>query len=224
MLRMLPRPGENLSSPSEQVIARAPTRGRQGAARLLRPSGQSAVKASMPVRRPRCKVCRSPNEHDVNVALVSGEAVRSIAARFGHSKSSLLRHYHDCLPRSLIIAQQTKKLTESEFILAEICRMVGDAKRILALAEKAGDLRTALSAVRELRGLYEVMSRSAVPQSNPSAQVNVLVAPDILALRQTLLQALDPFPEARTVVAQALVTAANTRAQTAKPSVSFDAN
>lgn len=155
MLRMRPRPRAKLSSPSEQVIARAPTRGRQqSAARLPRPSGQPAVKVSMPVR-PRCKVCRSPNEHDVNVALVSGEAVRSIAARFGHSKSSLLRHYHECLPQSLIAAQQTKKLTEAEFILAEVCRMVGDVKRMLALAEKAGDLRTALRAVRELRGLYE---------------------------------------------------------------------
>src|ERR1051325_1740432 len=123
MIRKLPRPRTKLSSPSEQVIARAPTRGRQSAARLLRPSGQPAVRASMPTRRPRCKVCRSPNEHDVNVALVSGEAVRSIAERFGHSKSSLLRHKHGCVPRSLIMAQQTKGLTESEFILAEICRM-----------------------------------------------------------------------------------------------------
>jgi len=220
VFRKLPRPR---AKPSEQVIARAPTDAQQSAARVISPSAQPAVKASVPIRLPRCKVCRSPNEHDVNVALVSGEAVRSIAARFGLSKSSLLRHFNECVPQSLIMAQQTKRLTEAEFILAEVCHLVADAKRILALAEQAGDLRTALRAIRELRGLCELMGRPAVPPSNPSAQVNVLLAPDMLALRQMLLQALDPFPEARTVVAQALVTAADTTAQPANSSESFGA-
>jgi hypothetical protein len=165
----------------------------------------------------RCHVCRGPHEHEVNLALLSGEPVRSIGERFSYSKSSLLRHFHKCIPQSVIMARQSKKVSEAEFVAAELCKMVRNAKRIMALAEKAGDARTSLMAIRELRGLYEVLSRP-VAQSNPAAQVNILVAPELLALREEILKAIEPFPEARAAVSRALTAAANSRANSRKSS------
>lgn len=188
MLRMLPMPTKRSAS-STEIVSVVP-------------------RTKLPLR---CHVCRGPLEHEVNLALLSGEPVRSIAERFGYSKSSLLRHFHKCIPQSLVMARQSKKIGEAEFVAAELCKMVRDAKRILAMAEKAGDMRTALMAIRELRGLYEVLSRPA-PQSNPAADVNILVAPGLLALREEILKAIEPFPEARTAVSQALSVAANSQA------------
>jgi hypothetical protein len=165
----------------------------------------------------RCHVCRGPHEHDVNLALLSGEPVRSIGQRYGYSKSSLLRHFHRCIPQSLVMARQSKKIGEAEFVTAELCKMVRNTKHIMALAEKAGDTRTSLMAIRELRGLYEVLSRP-VAQSNPAAQVNILVAPELLALREEILKAIEPFPEARAAVSRALTAAANSRANSRKSS------
>jgi hypothetical protein len=183
------------------------------------PSGSSTKLESVVPRvtliARRCHVCRGRHEHDVNLALLSGEPVRSIGQRYGYSKSSLLRHFHSCIPQSLVMARQSEKIGEAEFVAAELCKMVRDAKHIMALAEKAGDARTSLMAIRELRGLYEVLSRPAA-QSNPAAQVNILVAPELLALREEILRAIEPFPEARAAVSQALMAAANSQAPSRK--------
>ena len=178
-------------------------------------SATSSTKRSVKLFLSRCHVCRGPHEREINVALVSGEPVRSIGERFGCSKSSLLRHFHKCVPESLVMARQSKKIAEAEFVAAELCKMVRDAKRIMALAEKAGDARTSLIAIRELRGLYEVLSRP-VAQSNPAAHVNILVAPELLALREEILKAIEPFPEARAAVSQALMAAANSQTPSRK--------
>lgn len=75
---------------------------------------------------------------------------------------------------------------------------------LLMKAEQSGDLRTALAGVREARACLELLAEmSQAIDRRPT--LNLLVAPEWLHTRSTLLDALRPYPEARAAVAASLV-------------------
>jgi hypothetical protein len=73
----------------------------------------------------------------------------------------------------------------------------------LQKAEAAGDLRTALLGIREARSCIELLAEME-GEINRNPQINILVAPEWLAVRAVLLRALQAYPEARQAVAAAL--------------------
>jgi hypothetical protein len=83
------------------------------------------------------------------------------------------------------------------------CRLQRHANSILSKAEMSGDLRTALAAIRELRGTIELLAR-VTGELQETTQVNVLVSPEYLELRTIILRTLAPYPEARVAIASAL--------------------
>jgi hypothetical protein len=150
-----------------------------------------------------CTICRRQDERAINLALLAGEPFRSIAGRTGVSKSALVRHRINCVPRDLAQARLSKKVAQSDLLLADVCRLQRRANSILSKAEMSGDLRTALAAIRELRGTIELLAR-VTGELQETTQVNVLVSPEYLQLRTTILRTLAPYPEARMAIASAL--------------------
>ena len=150
-----------------------------------------------------CTICRRTDQRAINLALLSGEPFRSIAGRTGVSKSALVRHRINCVPRDLVQARQSNQIAEADLLLAEVCKLQRRANSILAKAEAAGDLRTALSAIREIRGSIELLARLA-GELRDATQVNVLVTPEYQQVRALIVRTLAPFPEARVAVASAL--------------------
>ena len=88
-------------------------------------------------------------------------------------------------------------------LLAQVRSLQGRALAILDRAEKAGDLRTALGAIREARGNLELLAK-LLGELNDAPQVNILVNPEWVSVRGVLLGALGPYPDARAAVAGAL--------------------
>ena len=76
--------------------------------------------------------------------------------------------------------------------------------RILDSAEKAGDRRTALAAIREARGNIELLGKLA-GELQEGQTVNVVVSPGWQRVRATVITALLPYPEARAAVAGQLL-------------------
>ena len=150
-----------------------------------------------------CTICRRRDEPAINLALLAGEPFRSIAERTGVSKSALVRHRIKCVPRDLAQARLSKKVAQSDLLLADVCRLQRRANSILSKAEMSGDLRTALAAIRELRGTIELLAR-VTGELQETTQVNVLVSPEYLELRTLILRTLAPYPEARMAIASAL--------------------
>jgi hypothetical protein len=79
------------------------------------------------------------------------------------------------------------------------------AMGLLKKAEDAGDLRTALMGVREASRCLELMAKLAGEMPD-GPTVNVLVAPQFIAVQGVILAALADFPAARAAVVQALET------------------
>ena len=78
---------------------------------------------------------------------------------------------------------------------------------ILAKAEEAGDLRAATGAIREARSTIELLAK-LTGQIDERPEVSIVLSPEWLTIRVAILDALEPFPEARFAVGERLLTVA----------------
>ena len=119
-----------------------------------------------------CKVCRHKEKEAIDRLIVNGEPLRSIARQYGVSGASLGRHKEKCLVEKLKAVKQQENLN-SEKLIRQIEHLQTKALNILAIAEKCGDLRTALQAIREARGNLELANKLMI-ESELEARVTEL--------------------------------------------------
>jgi len=150
-----------------------------------------------------CTICQHDQRQNIDKALVGGEPFRNIAERFGTSATALTRHKAEHLPAKLAKAHEAKEVAHASTLLDEVRALRGKAVSILLSAEKAGDLRTALLAVREARSCIELLAELE-GELNRRPEVHVHLSAEWVEIRTVLLHTLAPFPDARAAVAHAL--------------------
>ncbi len=151
----------------------------------------------------KCSICEHPQAEEINTALLNGVSLRNIAERYSVSKTALHRHKESHLPADLVKAQEAQEVAKADSLLDQVAELRDKALAILAKAEQAGDLRTALQGIKEARGCLELLAKLQ-GELQERTTVNILINPQWLSLRTVILEALDGFPEARLAVAQAL--------------------
>lgn len=152
----------------------------------------------------RCTVCDHETRTSIETALISGAPLRDIAGRHDVSKSALERHKAGHLPAHLAKAKEAREVARADGLLSQVRQLQERAMSILTACEEAGELRTALAAIREARNNLELLAR-LVGELDEAPRVNILVSAEWLAVRSALLGALVPYPEARAAAANALL-------------------
>jgi hypothetical protein len=152
----------------------------------------------------RCTVCDHPERHSIDEALVTGAPYRSVAKRFALSESSVYRHKTEHLPVQLLKAREVEEAARADDLLEQVRNLQTHALDILERAEKTGDLRTALAAISQARGNLELLGKLA-GELDERPVVNVLLSPQWVMIRTTMLEALAFYPEARAAVAESLM-------------------
>jgi hypothetical protein len=147
-----------------------------------------------------CTVCGHDRRHDVELALVRRDSYRDIARRFALSKDALGRHAKEHLPELLSEAHRAEEYARADDLLRQVGELQSKTLNLLLKAEEAGELRTALSAIREARGNLELLAKLR-GELDERPQVNVLITPEVQAI---ILEALRPYTRARLAVADAL--------------------
>ncbi len=89
-------------------------------------------------------------------------------------------------------------------LLAEATALQTKAWELLHDAEAQDDTRTALAAVREVRGCLELLAR-LLGELRDQPLVTLVAAPEWVAVRGVVLDALAPYPDVRTAVAGRLL-------------------
>jgi len=133
----------------------------------------------------RCTVCDHPQRHSIDEALVSGAPYRSVAKRFGLSKSAVYRHKTDHLPAHLLKAKEVEEAARADDLLEQVRSLQAHALRILERAEQAGDLRTALAAISQARGNLQLLGKLA-GELDERPVVNLTLSPEWLELRAVI--------------------------------------
>jgi hypothetical protein len=159
-----------------------------------------------------CTVCTHPDKAEIDEALVAGVSSAEIAGRYRTvGERAIRRHRRNHLPEKLAKAQEAGEVAQADTLLEQVRDLQERALDILDKAEEAGELRTALGAIREARGNLELLAK-LLGELSDQPQVNVLVSPEWLELRAVIVTALEPHPEARGAVLRALEGPENGRA------------
>ncbi len=155
-----------------------------------------------------CTVCSHPEREAIDRALIGGESTGKLAGRYRTiDERALRRHRSNHLPAALARAHEAEEATRADDLLSQVRDLQDRALAILGKAEDAGELRTALGAIREARGNLELLAK--LLGELDERPVNVLISPEWLELRAVIVAALGPYPEAREGVLSALEGAAD---------------
>jgi hypothetical protein len=151
-----------------------------------------------------CSVCTHPERDAIERALLDGETLRSIGDRFGLSKDAVSRHKPH-IGTALVKAQEIKEVARADSLLDQVKDLNRRALRILERAEERGDVRECCAAIRECRGVLELLAKVAgeIPPEG-STIVNIMMNPEWVQIQTTILQVLEPYPEAKVQLAERL--------------------
>lgn len=151
----------------------------------------------------KCNVCQHPDRKAIDEALAEGTALSALAALYRVSDDALGRHKANHLPATLAKAAEAAEVSRADDLLRQLRALQSKTLGLLLRAEGAGDLRTALSAVREARGNVELLAKLS-GELDERPVLNLNVSPEWLELRAVIVGALEPHPEARGAVLSAL--------------------
>jgi hypothetical protein len=152
-----------------------------------------------------CTVCSHPEREAIDRALVDGQSSGKLAGRYRTlDERAIRRHRSNHLPTTLARAREAEEVSRADHLLDQVRGLQDRALTILGKAENAGELRTALGAIREARGNLELLAK-LLGELDERPQVNILVSPEWIAVRAVVLEPLAPYPEARAAVAGRLL-------------------
>jgi len=108
----------------------------------------------------KCSICTCIHDkrQEIERALLCGDSYRTVAQRFGVSRDAVVRHRRH-LPVALAHAREVKEVANGDSLVAQLRELTSEAQRLKGKAERGGDLRTALAAVRELCRIVELVAR-----------------------------------------------------------------
>jgi hypothetical protein len=150
-----------------------------------------------------CTICVHPERALINGAILAEESYRSITERFGVSAGAIARHKADHLPAHLAKAQEAAEVVQADGLLARLLSLNGETMEILKEARDDKDNELALKAIARAEKQLELQAK-LLGELSDGTTVNVLVAPEWLALRGAIIRALEPYPEARRAVVKVL--------------------
>jgi len=151
----------------------------------------------------KCSICNHRELKTINQALINGGTLRGIAKQFNVSDAAVFRHKENHLPADLKKAKEAAEVAQADSLLAQVQELQQKAYCLLEQAEGAGDLKSALQGVKEARGCIELLAKLQGELAQ-EGQVNIIMAQEWLELRAVIIQAIEPFPEAKEAVSEAL--------------------
>ena len=154
-----------------------------------------------------CTVCAHDDRAAIDEAIVRRVPSRTIASLHSLDRSAILRHKDTHVSAALVTVQARREAQGAETLADRVEALYERAGKILDAAEAEGRATVALAAVRELRGIVELLGKlSGELDERPNVNVlNVVASPDWMAVRQTVLAALQPYPDASAAVAARLL-------------------
>lgn len=155
-----------------------------------------------------CTVCEHPEVEAVDAGLSGGESLRGLATRYDLDRSAISRHKQNHWnPGSHAVQAGTGTSPGNGTALERLELLFTRAERLLSRAERQGNVQHAVAASRELRMVTETLARiRGELDERDVTVVNISTDPGWLAVRDRLLAALGPHPEATADVLAALDT------------------
>ncbi len=152
-----------------------------------------------------CSICLHPEREEINAALLSETPLRDMARRYATSKDALARH-REHLPVHLVKASDAAEVIQADTLLGRLLSLNAETMAILKEA-RAGRIKNnelALRAIARAEKQLELQGK-LLGELNDAPTVNILMtSPEWLTLRSKIVMTLEPYPQARAAVVEAL--------------------
>lgn len=166
---------------------------------------------------PQCSICKHKSRHQIEIGLAHGISHSALARRFNVSADAVGRHAANHLSpamRAAILTAQAPsaidldalQALESEGLLSQLVHQRARLQQHVSMAVDYGDVKAAVSAEGAITANLALVGKllGMIVQRHDVRSTSLLVSPDYLKLRSTLIAALRPFPEAARAVGAAL--------------------
>src|SRR5215213_9087100 len=159
-----------------------------------------------------CTVCGHEHRYEIEDILVSrSKPYRDIARRYGVSKDAVGRHVSEGHVSDLIkLAADAERAARADGLLDRIEALHSRTLAILEATEETNEHRTALAAIREARSNLELIGE-VTKELNRAPTLNLSLHPQYIEARTLIVEALDPYPQAKEAVVRALESGGNGR-------------
>lgn len=151
-----------------------------------------------------CLVCDNPKRDEYDQALALGKMTPAqVARKISVHRSSVTRHMKNhLLPQVRADVEEDPTLGQVN-ILDELRNLYRRMRLHLERAEKADNWQAIRGFHSEARQDLELLAK-LLGQLDERPQVNLLVSNEWAVIRMAIMQALEPYPDARLAVAKAL--------------------
>jgi hypothetical protein len=164
-----------------------------------------------------CGVCDHKQRHLIEVGLTHGTPLRVLAKRFDLSHHAVGRHARNHLSpvqRAAILAAQKPtavdldalRTSESEGLLGSLVAQRARLQQQGDMALELGDVRACVAVESAITSNLALVGKllGQLVTRHDVRHTSILVSPDYLRLRQALVLALKPYPDAARAVSAAL--------------------
>lgn len=157
-------------------------------------------------RGPACSICNHPKAEEINRMIAEHEKLTDISREFAVSDDALSRHKDKCIITALSATPNTKDVITGDNLLSQLQAARDKAIELLDMAIEAGDTKvygppsSYLSEIRQQIKLWAELEGRISSQP----QVTIINNPEWVELRTVIIQALDPYPEAKGAVVDAI--------------------
>ncbi len=155
----------------------------------------------------RCKCGQYPGHLELDKAYLNNEiSLQQYADKVGCTKTSVERHVKGHLPDALLKAKEIEAVANGDTLLDELKKARDRTYTLLDKAEAAANTKIYGAPVAYLKEIREQLKFIAELEGRIAAQptVNILVLPEWLTLREQIVIALRPYPEALEAVRNAI--------------------
>jgi hypothetical protein len=149
----------------------------------------------------RCTVCVHEKRKAIDRAIVGGGTNRAIASQFAISKDAVDRHAKSHISKAIAKAQEVREVAHGGGLIAEITSIRDKAAELGAQAEEKGDIRTALTSVRELVRCTELIARLGL-EARAGNATDISRHPIFIELQADLLAATRPCERCSAAIAR----------------------
>jgi hypothetical protein len=152
-----------------------------------------------------CTVCSHEKRYEIEERLATRQGTyRGIARTYGLSEDAVSRHVSGGHISQLIaLAADAERAARADTLLDRIEALQSRTLAILSATEETGEHRTALAAIREARGNLELIGE-VTKELNRAPTLNLSLHPQYIEARTLIVQALEPYPQAKEAIVRAL--------------------
>lgn len=155
---------------------------------------------------PKCGACRHPEHLLYEAKIISHEITMRAAARsMGIDISTVSRHMSNCVPKRVgeLVKPEPTEVHDLNCVNILVSSHQ-DLRNIYTEAREKGDLRNSLKTLEvEIKQVHEIATLTG--QTHDGPQFNLLMLPEYVEFKQTVLAAVSDYPEVRARISAALM-------------------